>query len=287
MRENHITGNPIVLALDPEFLPLYMEGNKGNSAGKDSYQSSIKGFTLTPNSNVKFSYPWSSNPEDGSIALHCIQDIITFNSWWRFSTYDFMNELKAADANPAFTAHLLYIDSPGGEAFGLNEAHKVIRSLTKPVYAIVESRCCSAAYYLASAADKIFATSPLSTIGSIGCMVTFCDSREYWEKNGIKEIEIYATKSIRKNKIYKDVLDGKVKDYITKVLDPAMDLFESNVRGARPTADESVYEGDSYYAEQAQQLGLIDGVKTIEEVAEMLSNKVENTKLSIQLSNLI
>ncbi len=286
MREKHIH-NATVLALDPEFYLQYLEGEKDGAPDNKNYHSSLKSFTLTPGSNIQFSYPWSSDPKEGTIALHCIQDIITYNSWWRFSTYDFMQELKAADANPAFVAHLLYIDSPGGEVFGLNEAHNIIKSLTKPVFALVESRCCSAAYYLASAAEMIYVTSPLSTVGSIGCMATLCSFKEYWEKMGIKDIDIYATKSIRKNKTYMDALDGKVKDYISKVLDPAMNLFESNVRGARPNVDESVFEGDSYYAEEAKQLGLIDGVESLEVVAQKLLDQVDNRKLASQLSNLI
>jgi ClpP class serine protease len=286
MRGKHIH-NATVLALDQEFFTLYMAENSNGADGNSSYHSSLKSFTLTPGSNIQFSYPWSSDPKEGSIALHCIQGIITYNSWWRFSTYDFMQELMAADANPAFVAHLLYIDSPGGEVFGLNEAHNIIKSLTKPVYALVESHCCSAAYYLASAAEKIYVTSPISTVGSIGCMATLCNSREYWEKMGIKDIDIYATKSIRKNKTYMDALDGKVKDYIAKILDPVMALFESNVRGARPDVDESVFEGDSYYAKEALQLGLIDGVKSLEVVAQELQDHVDNIKLASQLSNLI
>ncbi len=287
MREKRIH-NSIVLALDPEFFSRYMEIKNGDSAAeKKSYQASLKSFNPAPGSQVKLSLAWNSNPEEGSIALHPIQSIITFNSWWNFSTYDFMSELKAADANPAFVAHLLYIDSPGGEVFGLNEAHKTIRSLTKPVYALVESRCCSAAYYLASAAEKIFVTSPLSTVGSIGCMATLCDSREYWEKLGWKDIDIYATKSIRKNKTYMDALDGNVKDYITKILDPAMALFEENVRGSRPQVEEPAFEGDTYYANEAQQLGLIDGVESLEVVAQKLLDQVNNRMLASQLSNLI
>lgn len=284
MRDKHIH-NAIVLALDPDFFSQYMEEKAGSK--EKSYHASLKSFTLIPGKDIQFAYPWHSDVDAGSIALHCIHDIITFNSWWRFSTYDFMQELKTADANPDFVAHLLHIDSPGGEVFGLNEAHNIIRNLTKPVYALVESRCCSAAYYLASAANKIYVTSPLSSVGSIGCMATLCDFREYWEKLGIKDIDIYATKSIRKNKTYMDALDGKVKDYISKVLDPAMALFEENVKASRPGVDESVFEGDSYYAEQAQQLGLIDGIESLEVVAQKLLDHVDNRNLASQLSNLI
>lgn len=66
-----------------------------------------------------------------------------------------------------------------------------------------------------------------------------------------------------------------------------MALFEANVKGSRPNVDESVFEGDSYYAEEALELGLIDGVKSIEEVAEKLLDQVNSLALSRQLSNLI
>jgi ClpP class serine protease len=59
------------------------------------------------------------------------------------------------------------------------------------------------------------------------------------------------------------------------------------VRGARPDVDESVFEGDSYYAKEALQLGLIDGVKSLEVVAQELQDHVDNIKLASQLSNLI
>lgn len=83
-----------------------------------------------------------------------------------------------------------------------------------------------------------------------------------------------------------DALDGKVKDYITKILDPAMALFEENVKASRPGADESVFEGDSYYAQQAQQLGLIDGIASLEVVARKLLDHTDNRNLASQLSNL-
>lgn len=84
-----------------------------------------------------------------------------------------------------------------------------------------------------------------------------------------------------------DAIDGNVKDYILKVLDPAMALFESNVRSSRANVDDSVFEGDSYYSQEALRLGLIDGVGSFAEVANKLLVEVENRNISIQLSNLL
>ena len=99
---------------------------------------------------------WRSSPsrEDipaGSVAYHPIFGEVVYGyHWYLPSTMELCDNLKAAEANPAIVAHVLHIDSPGGEAFGLHEAFELIRSLHKPVYAVVESCCCSAAYYLAA-----------------------------------------------------------------------------------------------------------------------------------------
>lgn len=76
---------------------------------------------------------------DGSIAYHPVFGSISYKSWWRFSTKQFIADIKAADENPAISAHLIHIDSCGGEAFGLHEAFLAVKALKKPVYALVES----------------------------------------------------------------------------------------------------------------------------------------------------
>ena len=135
---------------------------------------------------------WDLDRDDiaeGSIAYHPIfGDIIYGYSWWRASTMELCDNLKAAEANPAIAAHLIHIDSCGGQAFGLHETFDLIRSLKKPCYAVVESCAASAAYYIAAGCDKIFTTSKFSKVGSIGVMVVYVDDSEYLEKEGINFI---------------------------------------------------------------------------------------------------
>lgn len=217
--------------------------------------------------------PDNQEAPDNSIAYHPIFGPIYYSSWWRFSTEDFIEDLKAAEANPAIGAHLLHIDSPGGEVFFVHEAFEAVKALTKPCIALIDSCGASAAYWIACAADKIYASSIFSNIGSIGVMSTFYDDREWMKKYGLKEIELYSSYSDLKNKIYKDVVDGKVEEFIKTRLDPLAKQFIDDVCSVRTIAEDSeALRGKIYYAMNAMPEGLIDGRSTLKEVIAELQN---------------
>ena len=218
-------------------------------------------------------YPQAAGVEDGSVAYHPIFGTVYYSSFWGFSTEEFIEDLKAAEANPAIGAHLLHIDSPGGEVFGLHEAFKTIKALTKPCIALIDSCGASAAYWLACAADKVYASSIFSTVGSIGVMSSFYDDAAWLKKYGLKKIEIYSSYSDLKNKVYKDVLDGKAEEFIKTRLDPLAKQFIDDVRSVRTVAEDSeALRGNIYYAMNALSEGLIDGQSTFDEVMEELQS---------------
>ena len=174
--------------------------------GDKSYRDTL---SLLKTKSVRTAFPWSDEAEPGSVALHHIYSTVFYDSWWGFSTRDFVDNLLMAEDRPEFVAHLLVVDSPGGEIFYCHEAAAAIRKCRKPVIAVCEEMCASAAYWIASAADKVYAVSPFSEVGSIGVMARFVDGREWYRSNGFKEIEVYATGSDLKNKVYNDAVDGK------------------------------------------------------------------------------
>lgn len=280
MREKSNLNIGRIISIHPEFLRKYYGETDSLYSCK---KPDVRSFSF-PGTDINLDFPWHDEVEADSIALYCVCGSITYNSWWGFSTVDFMHELKVADDNPNFIAHLIYIDSPGGEAFGLNEAHEIIRNLRKPVYAVIDRYGCSAAYYIASAANKVYAISPVSLIGSIGCMATLYNDSGFYEEQGIKEIEIYATKSTLKNKTYNDALEGKIKEYAEKYLDPFMELFEQNVRLTRTNADDSVFTGDSYYSADAIRLGLIDSVIDLPSAINDLAKRAGYKEIANQLT---
>lgn len=186
---------------------------------------------------------------------------------WRemFSTAGFLDNLKAADAMPNVLAHFLHINSGGGIAWLVDVAAAAMRECKKPIYAFVECQCCSAAYYLAANATVIKAFTQNDTIGSIGTMVSGVNMNGYYEQLGIKQIEAYATRSDLKNKKITDFLDGKTEEYIKTRLDPLQQQFETSVRTARQQLadlpdDHPALRGQIYFASEALEIGLIDGI---------------------------
>lgn len=230
--------------------------------GNKSYRETLS----VQKSSVKAEFPWSDEAEQGSVAMHYIYGTVYYDNYWGFSTREFVDNLFIAEDRPEFVAHLLVVDSPGGEIFYCHEAVDVLRACRKPVIALCEEMCASAAYWIASAANKVYAVSPFSEVGSIGVMTRFVDGREWYRSNGFREIDVYATGSDLKNKVHNDAVDGKPEEYIHRFLDPVLEAILGDIRSSRNIPDDSdVLRGEIYYAQDAQALGLIDGIRSVEE----------------------
>lgn len=226
----------------------------------------------------------SEDIEVGSIAYHPVFGDIRMDSYWRFSTRQFMEDLKAAEANPAITAHLIHVNSPGGEAFGCREAFNLIRSLKKPVVGLIDSIACSAGYYLIAACDRIYASSLFSAIGCIGIMATFYNDDKMMEDWGYTVHEYYSNLSPRKNKMFNDANNGDGDEYVTRWLDPMAQDFIDNVKAARGEVSQEALEGETYYTTEAMAAGLIDGEASLEEVLEhieSLANPKPSTNINL------
>lgn len=226
------------------------------------------------------------NIPDGSIAFHPVLGEITYQSYWRFSTKQFIADIKAADENPAIKAHLIYVDSCGGEAFGCHEAFLAVKDLTKPVYAFIDSMAASGGYYLAAGADKIFASSIFSEIGSIGVMCTFYDYDGYYKQEGIEKKTLLSNYSPLKNKVINDAANGAGDEYIRRFLDPMALQFIEDVKSMRKDLSEDAQKGEIYYSPEAQSAALIDGQYTLDEVLEMLRKEGENSSPSVDINSL-
>jgi len=223
--------------------------------------------------------------EDGSIAYHPVFGDIRMDSYWRFSTRRFMADLKDAESNPAIVAHLIHVNSAGGEAFGCREAFQLIRSLKKPVIGLIDSLACSAGYYLVAGCNKVYASSIFSEIGCIGTMCTFYNDDKMMEDWGYKVHEYYSHLSTRKNKVFNDANDGDGEEYITRFLDPMAQDFIDNVKAARGEISEEAQQGETFYAAEAMAAGLIDGEASMEEVLDELKT-LTNPNPSININDL-
>lgn len=176
--------------------------------------------------------------------------------------------LKEIKSNDRIGAVVLDIDSGGGQATYLDHVASAIRELNevKPVLTHFSGMCCSAAYYIASQSREIFASSILDKVGSIGTMCSLYKNNQ----NSTAEFEIvsyYASASVNKNISYRDAEAGKPEKMI-QCLDKYNTEFIANVKVTRPDIDSEAFTGVDVYADKAIKLGMIDGMKRLDEVIQ-------------------
>jgi signal peptide peptidase SppA len=220
-------------------------------------------------------YGSASGAPEGSIAVLDIDGPILKNGGMcSYGSSQFTQFVKQADASPNIKGIILKIDSPGGMVDGTNTLADAIKATKKPVVAFVsDGMMASAAMWIGSAADEIYASQKTDTIGSIGVFTTLYDFREYFAKEGIKIHEIYAPQSTDKNKDYKDAMDGKyagLKDRLKFIADEFISTVESN-RGDKLKDKKEPFTGKMYSAEQATEIGLIDGIMSFEDVVKRVN----------------
>lgn len=112
---------------------------------------------------------------------------------------DLAENLQAAMSDSRVRGILLEIDSPGGEATGIDQAAALVADAArlKPTVAFVEGYAMSAAYWLASAAGEIVISST-GMVGSLGAVFNIADRTEAESKAGMRRYRIVSTQTPNK-----------------------------------------------------------------------------------------
>lgn len=111
------------------------------------------------------------------------------------TSYQALQDVMAeALGDPGITGIMLDVDSPGGEAGGVLDFSEWLAAQrgTKPIWASVNLQACSAAYAIASAADRIVLSGTDAVAGSIGVVAVHTDLSAGLERQGAKLTFIYA-----------------------------------------------------------------------------------------------
>lgn len=206
-------------------------------------------------------------------------------------TKDHQKTIQEYLNEPMCVGIVLDVDSGGGQVSGTAEFYDFLKSASKPIHTYTDGYLASAAYYLASATNSITANPRADLIGSIGTMISFVDLTGYYEKQGAKVITEYATKSTAKNKGFRDLLAGNPETYIQTQLDPLTDTFIADVKNARANVNDAVFDGSTYNAETALQMGLIDQIGQMEDLIQAIfkankqANNSNNSNSNMKMSN--
>jgi signal peptide peptidase SppA len=183
------------------------------------------------------------------------------------STSQVESDVRRALADSQVRSIVLLIDSPGGSAMGNEEVARTIYGArgVKPITAFVRGMAASAAYYIASAADKIIA-SPSSLIGSIGTILLHTDGSKYYADWGLKVTPITQGKHKADGNSFEPLTDQS-RSTLQEFVDAHGDMFVNAVarhRSVTPKVVRDQYgQGKVFLADEALRRGMIDAIGSL------------------------
>jgi len=180
------------------------------------------------------------------------------------SVVEITEAFKSAIKNDAVKKIVLDIDSPGGSVDGLVELSDLIyvSRKKKPIIAYTDGQMVSAAYWIGSAAHKVYATRG-AEVGSIG---VYSVTRDYSVMEHNMGVQTHVVRSSK----YKPLahpstpLTADERNEIQSEVDIYFQFFVDAIARNRNIPTEGVLalaDGRSHIGDKAKELGLIDGLK--------------------------
>ncbi|CDG88093.1 Peptidase family S49 domain-containing protein [Xenorhabdus bovienii str. feltiae Florida] len=206
-----------------------------------------------------------------------VQKLGSLRPYSGMTGYDGIRQVFLTALNdPKVKGICLDIDSPGGEVAGCFDLADLIYQSRgdKPIHAILNENAYSAAYAIASAADKI--TVPRTGgVGSVGVIVIHCDWSQRIKEDGLTvTIITYGDRKAESNPYIK--LSDEARQSIQDDIDVMGKLFVSTVARNRGVSEKIIRDTQAacFLAAEGVQLGLADVVVTPDAAFQTLMNEV-------------
>jgi len=194
-----------------------------------------------------------------------------------------VKSLQAAFKDPDTKGVILRINSPGGSPVQAGQIYDEIKRLRKKypaiqLYAAVEDACLSGGYYLAAAADAIYADKA-SIVGSIGVVMFNFGLEKTMEKIGVEDRNLTSGKNKAFLNPFKPMLEEEI-THAKGLLDRIHGQFIQAVKNGRgerlKTWKTDLFQGLYWTADQAKEYGLVDELGSADWIAREVI-KVEKT----------
>jgi signal peptide peptidase SppA len=230
--------------------------------------------------------PYPVTP-DGIAVLTVSGTLVKKASWMDaesgLQSYESIRTMLAdARDDPGIRGILLDVDSPGGEVGGLfdlaDEVHAV--GAQKPCYAVANDEAFSAAYALASSAQRLFVTRT-GGVGSIGVIAVHMDQSGWDEKMGRKYTAVYA--GARKNDFSThQPLSDDARANLQGEVDRLYDMFVTTVARNRDLKPALIRNTDAglFWGEKAISAGLADEVGSFDDALAALTQAAKGFRQS-------
>ncbi len=188
----------------------------------------------------------------------------------------FVDDLEDIASIRDLKALILHINSPGGGTAPSQEIYYAVRRVREkydyPVVSVMSSLGASGGYYVALAADSIYAL-PGTLTGSIGVMMDFPQWTGLMDKIGMDMHVVKSGEYKNTGSPYRE-FTPQDKRYYQQLVDDVYDQFLNAVaesRSMEKSRVETLSDGKVYTGRQALELGLIDQLGTLQDCIDDLS----------------
>ena len=238
-----------------------------------------QGYTVIP----------GSSPGTGGIAIvPVLGPLVARGDWLTLllgaTEYGAVAEaVSAAADDPAVRGILLELDSPGGEVGGLFDLVEEVAAIKarsgKPLWAVASEAALSAAYAIASAADRLYVTRT-GEVGSVGVVAVHLDASGADAMAGLQWTLIHAGARKTDGNPHQP-LSPQAAAGIQADVDRLYDDLVALVARNRKRGADAVRAGDAaiWRGERAIAAGFADGIGTVAQVAGELSASLEPKRL--------
>lgn len=207
---------------------------------------------------------------DGEIALGTSANAQTVNA-----------ALNRAFEDEHSVAVILRINSPGGSPVQSGMINEEIGRLRKkypkkPIHVVVEEMCASGGYYIAVAADRIY-VNQASIVGSIGVLMDGFGFTGLMDKLGVERRLMTAGENKAMLDPYSQT-NARHKELAQTMLNEIHQQFIDAVRkgrGKRLKETPDMFSGLFWNGARSVELGLADGLGTVESVARDVIKQAE------------
>lgn len=234
--------------------------------------------------------PWGELTANyGGVKVIRVTGIITprYDPWFHdiydYVALDLLTEtVKKALSDDKVTAIVFFVDTRGGDVTGVNEFNQLIFEARKikPIFTYVIGSMCSGGLWAFSASHVVLADAT-ARLGSLGVVSIFQDRSRYYEKMGVRFVEVVSTRS--PNKRLNPTKGEGLKETVKMLDDIADVMIDSVARNYVLTYDQvmnSFGQGSVFVGQTALQRGMCHALISFEEMLTQVQNQVDPQEIA-------
>jgi len=215
---------------------------------------------------------------EGGIGVISINGVIGKNldncqkNWGGVDVNDISAAVIKAVESYAVDSILLDFNSPGGSVSGIIElGEEIAQAATiKPLFSYTDSMLASAAYWLAAGSEAIYASQG-ADVGSIGVYMAILEMYEAYQEAGY-DMNLFKTGKFKGAGYQGTKITEEQKAQFQHEVDVIFDLFKSHVLRFRADIEDEVMQGQTFFGQEAMDVGLVDSIATrAETIADLES----------------